>query len=526
MKVLSKYYFLIVLFVYFLAGIILFSFYRYNIQVDTIQYLSIAEQYASGHYSEAINSYWSPLLIWILAGFVKIGFNALFTMHVLQVIIGAFALYGVLMLIPFQQNKIIFFIHLSLVVCILSYAFLVQTPDLLFTTLIIWYLFLLLKTDCYFKKKYSFLLFGFIGAFMYFAKYPGFFAFIGSFSIFNFYHLLKKTFSLKGLIIKYILSISVFFVLSIGWVTIISKKENKFLVSSSIEYNFKIVGPIINPNAFDKMKHPVWVIGLVPPPYNHSIGAWEVLNKVEYGKWNAFENKKSFIHYLKVILRNLISVQSFYFGKDHGTVLFVLIGFLFFIDRKRIHSIISKNMLLILMTLPFTLPYLFVLVEERYIWINNIVFSLLLASIIEAYWNANKSAIILFTTAFCITLVDTPVYNLIYRNDTSDNCEDIFNEKDELVKYIHGNIASVCTDEVFPESQYAKSYTVSYLINSPYFGMITLPKQTHQLARDLKQYNIDYLFSWDSNYQLPDSLYNDKRQFNCGLVAYTLRKPG
>src|SRR5579862_9406987 len=40
---------------------------RFVIYSDGLSYLDIADSYAAGHWSEALNAYWSPLYSWLIA---------------------------------------------------------------------------------------------------------------------------------------------------------------------------------------------------------------------------------------------------------------------------------------------------------------------------------------------------------------------------------------------------------------------------------------------------------------------------
>ncbi|HET7819560.1 MAG TPA: hypothetical protein VFL70_09655 [Bacteroidia bacterium] len=512
-----------ILICYAFVAFLILPFYRYVAQIDTFQYLVIATKYANGFFMEAVNSYWSPLLSWLLIPFIQFHCDTLFTLHVLQIIISIIALCGIYTLIPLQKEKSVsvFIVLLSITISILPFAFLAQTPDLLFATVVIWYLVLLLKSDWYFKKKYSFLLLGLIGGLMYFAKYPGFFAFIFSFSIFNLYHFLKKTSSTKNILTKYILSIALFLLISSCWIVMISKKEQRFLVSSTMEYNFNIAGPKLNPNVLAPICHPIDWRGLLPPPPNKfSLSAWEEPNKTKPEAWNPLDNEKTFIHYIKIILRNVVSIQSFYFGKDYGTILLIGLCFLFYIDKKYLIDFFKNNLLLILIASSFTLPYLLVFVMERYIWINKVVLSMLAISLVKFIPSEKNTAKNIFILVFCCMQVYLPIYDLLHPDD--DNKE-IFQEKYELSTYIHGNTASLCNIDESKEKNHMQSSAVSYLIKCPYYGMLAMPMEEKALFKQLKQHKISYVLVWSSDHHIPEYMYSEKKDFKCGLTAYKLR---
>lgn len=49
------------------------SHFRDHLGIDAISYMSIARQYANGHFVEAINAFWSPMISWLMAPLVKVG---------------------------------------------------------------------------------------------------------------------------------------------------------------------------------------------------------------------------------------------------------------------------------------------------------------------------------------------------------------------------------------------------------------------------------------------------------------------
>ena len=66
---------LIVLTGYMVIGFILMNLYPHQMTTDSLSYISIAQKYARGHFHDAVNWVWSPLISWLLAPFVLIGIH-------------------------------------------------------------------------------------------------------------------------------------------------------------------------------------------------------------------------------------------------------------------------------------------------------------------------------------------------------------------------------------------------------------------------------------------------------------------
>src|SRR5436190_23908726 len=81
------------LIIYLISAVLLYPFLKYYIDsADTLQYITIAKNYSAGNFTDAVNSFWSPLITWLLVPFVLLGTEPVFAFKILQIIIGAFTL--------------------------------------------------------------------------------------------------------------------------------------------------------------------------------------------------------------------------------------------------------------------------------------------------------------------------------------------------------------------------------------------------------------------------------------------------
>ena len=54
-----------IIIIYFIIGIFLIQYYQYGLNSDSISYITIAQEYLKGHFTDAVNGYWSPLFSWL-----------------------------------------------------------------------------------------------------------------------------------------------------------------------------------------------------------------------------------------------------------------------------------------------------------------------------------------------------------------------------------------------------------------------------------------------------------------------------
>src|SRR5687767_10061499 len=113
--------------IYLLFAVLLYPFLKYYVDsADTLQYITIAKNYSTGNFADAINSFWSPLITWLLVPFILLGIEPVFAFKILQVIIGVFTLRLIFYHIDRSNSET--FIRMALkaacIPLVLSFAFL------------------------------------------------------------------------------------------------------------------------------------------------------------------------------------------------------------------------------------------------------------------------------------------------------------------------------------------------------------------------------------------------------------------
>ncbi|HEY1040036.1 MAG TPA: hypothetical protein VGF30_11555, partial [Bacteroidia bacterium] len=100
---------------------------------DAVHYLWIADQYAEGDWTNAINTYWGPMISWLLVILKPLIHEPFVRFRILQIILGFTALVLVNRILRKKEidNKNSLIFTLLLVPLIASFAWFYLTPDLL-----------------------------------------------------------------------------------------------------------------------------------------------------------------------------------------------------------------------------------------------------------------------------------------------------------------------------------------------------------------------------------------------------------
>jgi hypothetical protein len=471
--------------IYLVSAALLYPFLKYYIDsADTLQYITIAKNYSAGNFADAVNSFWSPLIAWLLVPFILLGSEPVFAFKILQVLIGVFTLK--LIFYHIERSHAETFIRVALkaacIPLVLSFAFLFSTPDLLLLTLYLWLVTLL-------KNNRSPLLIGICGATMYYTKGFGFAFFIVAFAAAYLYKFFAGEIDKKKLALAFLKGYGMFFLLCAPWIYFISEKENKFLFSSAGSNAMNLIDPQINPNPFDDIHYP-FEKGILSEPPAHAISAWLYQQQLVKTHWSPFASSKDFIHYLKTVLRNIISVGSFHFGTDSGTVLVLVLIVLFAVRKTDLKIILKENAFLLIVSITCTALYILVWTIHRYLWINDIAIIIIFSMAIQTLFQWKRWTGFAALVAFIFLVVYAPLKSIA---ENINAYKGMYTAAHTLKDKYHlgGNIASL-TDN-FPDQNHRLSHLICYYTDSRYYGMVS----EHNL-NELEQYKIDFVLDWNS----------------------------
>lgn len=497
-----------VLIIYFIIGFFLINYYQYGINADSISYITIAQEYLNGNFTDAVNGYWSPLFSWLLIPFLPFSsspISNIYLARVLSLITGILTIIGVNLLISrFEIDKtsktLVLF---SLIPIILSFLSGLISPDLLVTTILIYYLYIILDSD-YPNKKYAGLSCGILGALAYLSKSYALPLFLAHFLLFNliFYFKCTNKGKQQKIFKNLILGLMVFFVISGVWIALISDKYGKTTFGTAGDYNYELVGPQSHGDF-------VYYHGIIKPPNEFAVSAWEDPSYFKMKSWSALESWSNFKYQIGLILSNAVKIISIFEVASIFSIIIFITGIImvlkFNINRA------SKNKLIYLITtiLLYLGGYSLVLIEPRYLWLVNILLLIMGVYLLNLLFKIGslkshiKNILLIF---LILSFIINPVNALIMNVDVG---KDSYTLSEALNHYnIHGNLAS--------NDDWRVSDYIAYYTRSKYYGQ-TRNESYNDLKKELKSNNIDYYLVWGNSNENND-LSHDFKEVTNGTI--------
>lgn len=487
---------LIVLILYLLIGIILINNYQFILSTDGISYISIAQKYLNGNFYDAVNGYWGPLLSWLIAiilPFSQNPYSTVYLINLVSLIIGFFTIIGTKLLMDnFEVEKTIKrLILLSLIPIILHFSFYVTTPDLLVTCAIIYYLYFLFNPT-YPYSRYSGLMCGFTGVLAYLSKSFALPFFLAHFILFNvFFYFRNSNKEKRNRILKNLfIGLIVFFTISGVWIALISDKYGELTIGTTGEYNHDLFGPKSQGHYLDN-------IGLMKPPNESAVSAWEDPSNFKMESWSPFESWDYLKFQINTILKNIYKFINIIELFSITSILIIIVALALIVKSSTDNSSKNKLIYLIVTIILYSGGYSLIYIQERYIWLINILLLILGGYILSLLFDMKylnkiqKNVLLIFLIA---SFVIIPISGLI----TDYNAESKFyiydlSEKLKGNYNFHGNIAS--------NDNYIESNIISFYTESKYYGKPKKTNNYNELKIELENNNIDYYMVWGDSDQ-------------------------
>jgi hypothetical protein len=473
---------------YIVAGGLLLPYYRYQINPDGISYISIAQQYLRGDFTDAINGYWGPMLSWLLVPLLFLGVEPLVAVKILTLAIGLIALIGVWLLsfkfdMPDSIRKLMPAILTPLII---TFALMTITPDILIVCLLVYY-FLFIFDQAYSSKLKQGLLCGLFGSLAYLSKSAAFPFFILHFLTFNLIHYIRsKSWDLrKGVIRNFTFGMAIFGVISGLWISAITVKYGELTFSTSGGFNRAL-------NAPEPRGYPMDEWGFIEPPNETAISAWDDPSYFKLKGWSPFDSWASFKYQVVLILRNFKTWAIICPGLFPLFLPTILIGIFFFLpfDKRALDSSIFYAVMTIAL---YCGMYSLVVIISRYLWIVYLLTMLIGGQIlgkifVNKYFNNQRKGIALIILFLLLTAMP---FKYLYQhiNDT----ERIY-KLSKVLKSEGIFQARIASNEAWDRSLY-----VAFHLKSRYYGRAKPDVTDEELKSDLEKFNIEYYFEWDSS---------------------------
>ncbi len=367
----------------------LLPFFWPKVDCDMISYITMSKHITHGDFFQSVNSYWSPLLSWMLVPFILTGINPILAFKLLNLIAGVLILIQLYDLsasylkVRWQQLILpLFSIH-----HLLYHSLNSPTPDII--AFACWLLFFnqlrILVEQSTFNWKRS-ILTGTLGAISYLAKYYNFYASILFLGFAVVYVLLSDN---RKYLVNILLTGLVFCILSSIWLLVLYNKFHEFTPTSASAYNMSLLRP-------GGTFHPMQVgDSILPIDYTQfTVSSWEYPPVYSITKWSPFASLEDLkLHLLIRIKTNILHLRN-----KHAAEFFCLIlaCLATLVIRKKYER---KEWFLLVSVFLYAIGYMWVIVLNRYI-----LFSICLATL----WmmlTASKLEGRKYILAVCILLI-------------------------------------------------------------------------------------------------------------------------
>lgn len=347
---------------------------------DATNYLWLADRYAEGDFKQAVNTYWGPMTSWLLLLLKPFFANPFFRFRILQLILGMITLYVIhsLLIKQLQKTKSAFFYTLLFVPLIASYAWFYLTPDLLLLLFALTVVKQLLEEKEHSVKESAKL--AFLGALLYFAKSAGIYFFIllvaGKFIC------ERKQWNLRSLRFN-LLTAFFLFLFCAPWIALISKKHGSLTLGTGSIHNYKLNSPRITPDIYGELGSPFNLGTLTAPNPITAFDAWGEPAHQSYLSWEGMSKEEIRAHYFKVIIKNIKSARSMFFGLDPGLIFFLLFLTAMVLARNQLKRFLADYNPLFLLFIANFLIYVPFFFMYRYTWPGAVAFMLLTVLLLE-----------------------------------------------------------------------------------------------------------------------------------------------
>lgn len=481
-----------IIMVYYLALSVWFiSYYRHETDADGISYISLAQKYLNGDFANAVNGYWSPMISWFIAPFMSLGLEPIIAFRTVSILFGIMTLVGIDKLMTevmiSRFTRVVYLMALSPVVA--WYAENDVGADLLGACVLLYYIHATLRDD-YQNKKFAGITCGILGALSYLAKNYNFYFFLLHFTCINAWYWKQAAgrFQKRTIIFNFVSAIAAFAVISGVWIGFLSVKYDTLSVSTAGGYNLSLIRP-------DSTDHPVLTYGLIPPPNNTAVSAWEDPSYINVVHWNPFKTFTDFIFFLEHITKNIYKYLSG-FATNYIfdlTVAFLVVFPIF--SKKTVNRKISYIVLTILL---YPIGYFALYYDgQRHVLINSILLYVLSAYALNSLFLEYGRNIVLkasISAILCVSLIALTIVRIKRDKSHLDVLNDIYHVSTKIEKYYNMNGVNIASQD----GHWNPTNDLAYFLKARYFGKVAENVTDEQLLHDLIHYKITYYLVFGS----------------------------
>lgn len=453
---------------------IIYPHYQYYIDPDGTAYLTISQRYANGDYLKAINGYWSPWSCWLTALLIKAGLSAIPA----SVIINALGAIGFLFIsqsffLRFDITRKLHWLLNITLTFFLCYTIFWQSFDDLWECFFLLSTLRIMLTEDFKNKPILWIICGIVGTLAYFAKAYSFPFFILNTICCTYF--ISRDNKLKWIKIS-LTAITVMILCSLPWIWALHNKYGIWTTSTagSLNMSWYLVG------------HPYWKEGidvLIPPAYPDSPYYWEdpwFANGATPHFWDSW-------HLLGLqLLRIGLNIWKFIASSFQLSVFFiVVVGYVKWVLIWKRSTVLRDDLrVLMLSMLLFTLGYVLVNFEARYLW-----YMVPLAMVMGALYlqQIKNDALKKFIPAlFAISFLIYPIWQMAKMYNEGANEYKIAEQLKQI--NIHGTFASLAK----PGLDVQRIERLAYFSGNQFYSLATQNVSQKDVLKEMRRYHVNY----------------------------------
>gem|GEM_PF-350162 len=491
--------FIVALFFYCAGSALLsrFQFGSYTINPDTTSYISLGKLYARGQIMEAVSSYWGPLSSMCIGGLIKLGFEPFRASGLLAQIAGAISIAALSVLS--RRLRIRVGLQLPILLCAsVALWFMKPIPtDALLVCLLLCY-FASLFGEEYPHSRWSAASAGFFGGLAFLTKSYALPFFLLHFTLFHILHFLADPAAetKRSLLRNFALGAGIWAIICGAWIGTVATKTHRLTLGDSAAFTLNSLNPDVRLKNSTELisgmaRLPLLTLGFLPPGPG-GLSAWEapILETEEFHSWSPFSSARNALHLLKLVFKNVYSVLIYYqiFSVFLIPTLMAAIVLCLRFWRETVRD---KTLLYPLLTvLIFPSGYIFLLLEDRYLWINWILLLLMSGVLmtrlfqLPGFGAARKTVVCAFVFG---AFVAYPAKEIAKRRNSHKSY------------YLSAQTLGACGigGRIASSDNYFESMYFAFHLDGHYYGVPRPAETAADTEEDLKTLSIDHFILWN-----------------------------
>jgi hypothetical protein len=336
------------------------------INPDGISYIAIAQHWAQGRFTDAINAYWSPCFSLAMVPWLLFGVPPLLAAKLILLIAGAALVFGAWTLLGLvtTDSPVRGVTTLLMALLAFEWSLAVVTPDLIMVAIFVWYLVALDRLRRSGSARAS-IACGLLGSLLYLTKALGLPLFLAHFTLST---------ARPATIRRWRTGVATCVVAILPWIALMASKYGMLTLGTAGAQNWRLMGPAT------RRFFPFWA-DLFAPPNPSATSIWEDPSSVAMPAWTALGSPA---HLLDLVVRHGRGLLETLWARSPYVPIVAIVVVALVISsrdlRARPAAVVRDALLGMALVAAASLPFN---IEERYLWTIPALALVLMAYVVD-----------------------------------------------------------------------------------------------------------------------------------------------